>query len=150
MSGGGGWGAKKGLLSLDPKTQLGTDDAKDMQSFMDSFQKKGDTASPGTYVQFLVEAALPEQAQWSIPAARRWDFADVKTVTSVIGTPGAVVSADPLNAVASCPGLFGAVSSEGVHLFKPPSLKDDRKLTTRVDTPSSYVISNKRGPSWNH
>jgi hypothetical protein len=134
---------------LDPQTQLVTDDAKDMQSFMDSFQGNGGIASPGTYVQFFVEAAYPERAQWSLPTLRSWDFAETKAPTSVFGTPGAVFDADPCNAVASFPGLFGAVSSEGVHLYKGPSDNDDRKLTTKIDMPRSYVVSSKPAAMWN-
>lgn len=144
MSGGGGWGPKQGLLSLDPQTQLATDDHEDLQSFMDSFQGKGGIASPGTYVQFLVEAAYPGRAQWSIPNARHFDFSDMTAVTSVLGTPGAIVSADPFDAVTSYPSLFGAVSSEGMLLHKAPYPNDERELATKMDMPRSYVISNKR------
>jgi hypothetical protein len=114
-----------------------------MQSFMDSFQGNGGIAEPGTYVQFFVEAAYPERAQWSLPAIRTWDLQE-KTVTCVLGTTGAVVNPDPCNAVESFKDLFGAVSSEGVHLHKAPYTNDDRELATKIDMPRSYLAFSQR------
>jgi hypothetical protein len=114
-----------------------------MQSFMDSFQGNGGIAEPGTYVQFFVEAAYPERAQWLLPTVRSWALQE-KTVTSVFGTTGAVVNPDPCNAVASFENLFGAVSSEGVHLYKAPYIMDDRELATKIDMPRSYLVTSHR------
>jgi hypothetical protein len=59
VSGGGGWGVKKGLLSLDPqKSHFALSEEEEMQSF---FQGDGDSsfAAPGSEVQFF--ASLPSQ-----------------------------------------------------------------------------------------
>lgn len=65
MSGGGGWGDKKGLLSLDPQTKFSTTDDEDIDSFARSFLGQhsgsdktggsGDILSPGDYVSFFVD-----------------------------------------------------------------------------------------------
>ncbi|AEO53984.1 hypothetical protein MYCTH_2295979 [Thermothelomyces thermophilus ATCC 42464] len=132
VSGGGGWGAKQGLLSLDPQTEPLTDEDQDLQSFIDSFSRKYDDGSvdggsgsgsgiapPGWYVQFFVEAAYPEPQQYLIPEPRGYDPEErPRSVTTVFGTPGAVIGASPLDIVRSYPNLFGGVSSEGVYLVR--------------------------------
>ncbi|KAL2154347.1 hypothetical protein VTH82DRAFT_3023 [Thermothelomyces myriococcoides] len=131
LSGGGGWGPKQGLLSLDPKTDPLADDDQNLQDFIDSFSREydgsvdganGDNSSiapPGWYVQFFVEAAYPGPEQYLNSEPRNLDPEErPRSVTTVFGTPGAVVGASPLEVVRSYPGLFGGVSSEGVYLVK--------------------------------
>jgi hypothetical protein len=65
VSGGGGWGDKKGLLSLDPQTKFLTTDDEDIDSFARSFlgqhsdaeqtSGSGDIISPGDHVAFFVD-----------------------------------------------------------------------------------------------
>lgn len=60
MSGGGEWGAKASLLSLDPQTRHGRDSEEDeLDRFIKSFHGEDDAkelnAKPGDYVQFFVE-----------------------------------------------------------------------------------------------
>ncbi len=65
VSGGGGWGDKQGLLSLDPQTKYSSPDEDDVESFIRSF--KGDTSgagtvvAPGSYIQFFIEGPRPAQ-----------------------------------------------------------------------------------------
>lgn len=60
MSGGGEWGTKASLLSLDPQTSHGRESEKDeLDKFIKSFHRDEDAkdaiAKPGDYVQFFVE-----------------------------------------------------------------------------------------------
>ncbi|KAK3300951.1 uncharacterized protein B0H64DRAFT_314636 [Chaetomium fimeti] len=155
LSGGGGWGAKQGLLSLDPQTRPGTDDQRDLDSFQASFLggpggggggsdaappgsgNADSIVSPGSHVQFFVEAAYPTREQSLADWARRWDPVETReSVTAAFGTPGAVIGASPVDAVGSCPGLFGAVSSGGVFLSTRKG-----KVAAKVDAPRSYLVA---------
>ncbi|KAL2270118.1 hypothetical protein VTJ83DRAFT_2302 [Remersonia thermophila] len=92
LSGGGGWGSKRGLLSLDPETRLAgreNDDAEatehdSLGSFLASLKGEpsqdpdagpggagagaGGIASPGMYVQFLAEPPAPASAAATVAA----------------------------------------------------------------------------------
>lgn len=61
MSGGGGWGAKKGLLSLDPqRTHFSLSEEEEMQNFIQSMNGGGFTPQ-GFQIQFFMSApALPD------------------------------------------------------------------------------------------
>jgi hypothetical protein len=154
LSGGGGWGAKQGLLSLDPQTRIATDDQQDLDSFKASFHEgpggaaspagfpnRGGIVTPGSYVQFFVEAAYPTPEQSLANWARDWDPVESgETVTTAFGTPGAVIGASPADSISSFPSLFGAISSSGVYL----SRKGERglaELAAKMDSPRSYLIS---------
>ncbi|CRK46843.1 hypothetical protein BN1723_020146, partial [Verticillium longisporum] len=76
ISGGGGWGKKQGLLSLDTETQFSLTGEEDLESFIRSFhgQKGGDgedapldsgVVAPGSTLQFFTTAVgeLPEPRQ---------------------------------------------------------------------------------------
>ncbi|ELR06276.1 hypothetical protein VC83_05034 [Pseudogymnoascus destructans] len=62
VSGGGGWGIKAGLLSLDPETQFGSGEARydfsqpgsALDSDAEQTQALGQIAKPGSYIQFLI------------------------------------------------------------------------------------------------
>ncbi|RFU79103.1 hypothetical protein TARUN_3112 [Trichoderma arundinaceum] len=61
LSGGGGWGAKKGLLSLDPqRTHFSLSEEEEMQTFIQSMNGGGFTPQ-GSQIQFFMSApALPD------------------------------------------------------------------------------------------
>lgn len=146
MSGGGGWGAKQGLLSLDPQTTLDNAEHDDLESFMDSFSGKGGIVFPGSYVQFFMEAANPTRREYSQHIKRRWDPSDnAASPTVVLGTPGAALSAPP-SISGVWPSLFGAVSSEGMFLKSAQVQEADGgiMLTTKIDAPRSYVAATSR------
>ncbi|KAK4128558.1 hypothetical protein N657DRAFT_629636 [Parathielavia appendiculata] len=143
LSGGGGWGAKRGLLSLDPQTSLATDESQNLENFIRSFEgNAGGIVKPGTFVQFFVEAANPTREGLEAPSPRRWGPGwNSDTVTTVFGTSGAALNASPLDVVNSCPSLFGAISTEGVYVFK-----SDIRQSTKLDVPRSYLLSHQRFP----
>ncbi|KAB5563421.1 hypothetical protein GE09DRAFT_1285328 [Coniochaeta sp. 2T2.1] len=65
LSGGGGWGAKQGLLSLDPETRFETTEAEDIESFERDFMAGreggtggGSVVGPGDQVVFCVDAGI--------------------------------------------------------------------------------------------
>lgn len=63
VSGGGGWGLKHGLISLDPETRLDREDTShDFDSIdsvdNDQIQALGNIAKPGSWVQFLISHNL--------------------------------------------------------------------------------------------
>jgi hypothetical protein len=61
VSGGGGWGAKQGLLSLDPETSYSAPEQDDIDDFIRAFQERGNEdqldglVKPGSYILFCVE-----------------------------------------------------------------------------------------------
>jgi hypothetical protein len=137
---------------LDNQTGLAKDEDHDMDAFIGSFlatQNAGgiERKNRELYVQFFVEAAYPKDQEWVAPSSRRWDPADnLDAVTAVIGTPAGVVGAPPLDTASPCPGLFGAISSEGVYLCKKEGFPMAHTKLTKMDTPRSYVISHKGFP----
>ena len=149
VSGGGGWGAKKGLLSLDPETSLETQDHEDLENFIRSF--KGEDSSngsgivtPGSYVQFFTEGIYPRAYGQKAFYPNGSAYA--------LGTPferkpeedkkknkkGSEQINDPKRGWKADPGLFGALSSEGIYISS-----DDLgsgKFKTKIDAPSSCVV----------
>ncbi|KAK0729180.1 hypothetical protein B0T21DRAFT_370519 [Apiosordaria backusii] len=130
LSGGGGWGLKQGLLSLDPDTRYAREEHEDMESFIRSFKGEdatGGIVTPGSYVQFFTEVIPPtETTRPKLP----WPY---DCPTFAIGTSGGQTSSE----VETFPNLFGAVSSEGVYL----SSEKNAAITTKLDAPRSYVVS---------
>lgn len=130
VSGGGGWGLKQGLLSLDPNTRYAREEHEDMESFIRSFKREdatGGIVTPGSYVQFFTEAIPPTEKtrlKLAWPSDRP---------TFAIGTSGGKTSEE----VETFPDLFGAVSSEGVYI----SSEENAAITTKLDAPQSYVVS---------
>ncbi|KAL6895539.1 hypothetical protein HDV57DRAFT_13519 [Trichoderma longibrachiatum] len=58
LSGGGGWGAKKGLLSLDPQqTHFSLSEEEEMNNFMQSMNGEGFTPQ-GSQIQFFMSAPV--------------------------------------------------------------------------------------------
>ncbi|EAQ92726.1 hypothetical protein CHGG_00961 [Chaetomium globosum CBS 148.51] len=168
VSGGGGWGAKQGLLSLDPETQLATDEHHTLNNFKESFFQDpnyhgtpldlprlqsrrphglgnpGPAHSlipPGSLVQFFVEAAYPTPSQALAAWSRDWDPAESSaTITGAFGTPGAVIDPCPVNPVTDHPSLFGAVSATGVFLSRGP-MRGLPEIAAKLDSPRSYFVA---------
>ncbi len=148
MSGGGGWGSKQGLLSLDPQTALATDEDQDMQRFIDSFAEG--EASPEKFVQFFVEPShAPGQAVHYQPkvSAQRVDTANT---TWVIGTadsgtrPSSKTASTSTSdtAVETFEDLFGAASEAGLFLkWDPNQASQQHEGAIKVDVPRSHFVS---------
>ncbi|EFY98580.1 hypothetical protein X797_001949 [Metarhizium robertsii] len=122
LSGGGGWGPKKGLLSLDPQqTHFALSEAEEMERFMKTMDNSG-FAPPGAHIQFFVPAmASPEIT--TCPAT-----GVVFGVPLGIETSGEAGTAPKGYLVAD---HFGALSSQGVY------------LSDRTDTDSASCYESK-------
>ncbi|KAG6112880.1 hypothetical protein E4U14_001896 [Claviceps sp. LM454 group G7] len=107
LSGGGGWGAKKGLLSLDPReTFFASSEEEEMDKFVRTMNNSS-FAPPGAHIQFFVPARAPAEMVTSSASGL------------VFGVP---LTAEPAGQghVASKEGYlvadhFGALSAQGIY-----------------------------------
>ncbi|SPQ18706.1 f0b34f14-72c6-4337-9395-86dfa5e5da3c [Thermothielavioides terrestris] len=152
LSGGGGWGAKRGMLSLDPQTQLTKDEDQDFENFKASFESEGatgDLVTRGSYVQFLVSPVRPSRAGWITADSRRWDpYESSRTLpakpVTVFGTSAAPFRASLADSLNVWPNLFGAASSQAVYLSRYPAGQvsdDEPAVGSKMDAPYSYLAS---------
>ncbi|KAI5465892.1 hypothetical protein BGZ63DRAFT_479952 [Mariannaea sp. PMI_226] len=105
LSGGGGWGAKKGLLSLDPqRTHFSLSEEEEMQRFMQAMD--GDNLVPvGSSIQFFASTETTVE------------LSDGSFTGLVFGTPGmpSSPSEEPShNDFLIHNDQFGALSNEGI------------------------------------
>jgi hypothetical protein len=141
VSGGGGWGKKQGLLSLDPETSYTSETSQGMEDFIESFQNQYSGASqhgvvsPGSYLQFFIAPSTAVQAGELAPrelfeglaigTADSQDEFDVPNQDGMTNGSWTLV-----------PGHFGGVSSHGIfisgHGPRGP-------LQSKIDTPGSYL-----------
>jgi hypothetical protein len=124
LSGGGGWGAKKGLLSLDPDVSYAPREQDSVESFIKSFEARGDLSvqdhglvNPGSYVMFCVQSSALGLAEEDRP---KWkDEVSDMTLGVAASRDGEVTipqegRADgPIGIIR--PG-FGAFSASGLYL----------------------------------
>ncbi|KAH8603047.1 hypothetical protein B0O99DRAFT_18516 [Bisporella sp. PMI_857] len=155
VSGGGGWGIKQGLLSLDPQTKpyLVTD--KSLEDSNGSFEVQqdsalGNLASSGSWIQFfaahnttdvnsLVETQTPSILQLTTA------FGAVPSTVDDISQP--VYAGDNQGGVFhSYPGHFGAVSEAGLYVNQKGTdeLSKKESNSTKIDLPYSYVHQDHR------
>lgn len=162
MSGGGGWGLKQGLLSLDPENTLADAvDARydfDMPGSTDSgkLQALGSIAKPGSWVQFLT---LPIRSDPSDEIVRDNPSQEVLALRG----PGEVVlgsipsSIDEIPQVTSVsiggssaarpkitifPGHFGAQSENGLYVrsvSQRPASGKTIPIKTKIDVPFAHL-----------
>ncbi len=140
MSGGGGWGAKKGLLALDPETTYGTsasDEAALEQFERTLMQKLGGIAqegivTPGSHIQFFISPPGSFRSAGSKFAAPH-----------VFGVSHAGESKqDPQldDGVLVHNGLFGGLSDYGLYIRSQADAgSGKRSITTKLDAPFTFV-----------
>ncbi|KAH8675865.1 hypothetical protein BX600DRAFT_453742 [Xylariales sp. PMI_506] len=144
LSGGGGWGAKQGLLSLDPEISYSAADQDNIDIFIKSFEERGSQnqseglVSPGSYVMFCAEPA------WSADDIRE----SVQTGSDIIA---GVSDANELemahdgetSKVEVIPDQFGVVSSGGIYLTMEKSRgttdQHDGFFSTKIDVPRAVL-----------
>jgi hypothetical protein len=157
VSGGGGWGSKQGLLSLDPQTSCidDTDEAPfDFSSGSLEEQHAsalGNMAQPGAYIQFFVADSSQIECGDHLhgPAKRHLKAAEMFQNSLVIGTVPSTIDDLPQpqkNNGQEASGIrgshikirlghFGCVSESGMflsHTEVEPSHSDDQiELTNR-------------------
>lgn len=147
MSGGGEWGAKANLLSLDPQTSYGLEsEHEELLRFQKSFYGNDEaseaTAKPGDFVQFFVDgdadvaAVLKSRESVSQPAHYPTVIFGVgDLVGEELKSPGADESVSAGKRLAwLAPDHFGGFSAEGLYIDSP---KD--KLKTKLDAPGTSV-----------
>ncbi|KAF3360527.1 hypothetical protein VdG1_01487 [Verticillium dahliae VDG1] len=155
ISGGGGWGKKQGLLSLDTETQFSLTGEEDLESFIRSFhgQKGGDgedapldsgVVAPGSTLQFFTTAV------GELPEPRQADFSLTEHICGELDAFGVSkhIHEKPKVSLGGVswtilPGKFGAVSSECMYVYNMdaagPQNGDTGRLQTKVNIPESYI-----------
>ncbi|KAK1832895.1 hypothetical protein QBC39DRAFT_403783 [Podospora conica] len=133
LSGGGGWGVKQGLLSLDPQTRYDVAEEEDVESFMRSFHGEeagGGVVAPGSWVQFMVEAVEVGGGEGG-------------GLATILGThvgEGSLGGAG--GEVEVLGGVFGAASSQGIYVATGAAgHTEDGEIVTKIDAARAYVGS---------
>lgn len=148
MGGGGEWGAKASLLSLDPKTShTPQSEADELDKFMRSFNGEQDAkdaiAQPGDYVQFFVERdakQLPPEKVNNLKALQEYPpirFGCGDLHMRDIDLPDRIVSGrqrDRGHTEQFYSDHFGAHSAEGIYLSS-----SDIGPNTKMDVPGATV-----------
>lgn len=141
VSGGGGWGAKQGLLSLDPETTYAAPEQVDIDMFIKAFEERNSASqpssegivSPGSYIMFCAEPQRVvdrDNAPFSSvdPPGSRLTLAVAPNNEVMEGAKKDKTMVDVVS------GHFGAASSTGLYLHAPHS-----SYTTKIDTPYSAI-----------
>lgn len=135
VSGGGGWGAKKGLLSLDPqRTHFAPSEEESLMRFMGSMEDS-DFAPLGSYIQFCT----PLRAMSTAPTDSSVDEA------IVFGVHDADMPSRECEKLVIHQGLFGALSNKGIFTSGPSGQE------SKLSVPNSRVFTldgEKNNVSW--
>jgi hypothetical protein len=155
VSGGGGWGPKQGLLSLDPETSLARfaearyDYDSNDSGNDDQVQALGNTAKPGSWIQFLIYHEASAGARGddasSIAAAPSYNVVNSLAFGSIPSTIDDIPLPKSMSDVAGgnegpgaliegIEGHFGAQSEVGIYINLQ---KGDKVLSSKVDVPQS-------------
>ena len=164
LSGGGGWGLKEGLLSLDPQTTYRDSNESRYdysEGFLDEQQASalGNVAQEGDFIQFLVAAKNDEGPVNSLPRnePEEVDFTQSSTVVGVVPSTvddvhDEIKNVSTTSNIQIYPGHFGIVSESGIFLGGVKEKKTDngkviRSIETKIDLPFSYFYEEhgKRG-----
>ncbi|KAI0387929.1 hypothetical protein F5Y04DRAFT_241337 [Hypomontagnella monticulosa] len=153
MSGGGGWGLKQGLLSLDPETTYSPPDQDDIEMFIRAFHERdspnpsGGLATPGSYIMFCVE---PHYIGSEIESSQH-----MTPTTSIGVAPNndeEITPMDTSNNVKIIDNHFGVVSKAGLFLKATElphtigisktdeSAEESQVFTTKVNLPRAFLV----------
>lgn len=147
VSGGGGWGAKQGLLSLDPDIMYAQSEQKDVGAFVKTFLERNSAEPsfglvlPGSYVLFCVEPYLTAEQKTSLK---------LPPVLSLgVSPPAEDVQHDPTSVsdrIRFLDGYMGLQSADGLFVKELPEV-DGRKpakagspQSTRISVPRSFIV----------
>ncbi|GAW12030.1 hypothetical protein ANO14919_013850 [Xylariales sp. No.14919] len=154
LSGGGGWGLKQGLLSLDPETSFSLPDQDDeMEMFIRSFREResgepsSGLAAPGSFLLFCVEphvTGTEGPGQHPIPT-KAWSFGVAPNPDYM---PRYLPHSDPVEIIS---GHFGVSSTSGLFLRAIPEFvgissnggeaKSEASFTSKIDVPGAYFCT---------
>lgn len=135
VSGGGGWGAKKGLLSLDPQqTHFALSEEESLDRFMGSMEAS-DFAPIGSYIQFLT------------PLKASSDSLDEGSSVEgiVFGVHDSSLASRDGQEFRIHDGLFGALSNKGIFI------SDATAAESKLSVPNSrvfYLKNNSGASGW--
>jgi hypothetical protein len=162
MSGGGGWGKKQGLLSLDPEVsfeeagkegivalssvfsdnaQRTTHDATlafEQRMFMEDLSTLSQAAEPGDYVQFFasIEQEEPSKTQKTHPPVLEESISyNFGVVSDAEALPSQTEHQRYLKVV---PNHFGALSEKAITFLQP--VDDVHESRSKIDVPGSRVV----------
>ncbi|KAJ4422158.1 hypothetical protein N0V82_003242 [Gnomoniopsis sp. IMI 355080] len=148
LSGGGEWGAKASLLSLDPQTIYGEESEEDeLDRFQRSFHGEGTAEGaitrPGDFVQFFVEGtpvmrggpmALTDAAGYPL---RSFGVGEFRKETNGPKSDGHSLQKSR-HLVQLAPFHFGAFSAEGLYLTSTGSVNSTK---TKINTPGTNIYT---------
>ena len=173
MSGGGGWGSKQGLLSLDPQRSY-TDNGEAKFDFSNGLLEEQQAsvltcmAQPGAYIQFFVADSSKTNHRERLPEPANLSNVDLFQKSLVIGTVPSTIDDVPKSQQSSEQGVsgaksssimarlghFGFVSESGMflsHTEVDSSHSDEQDeiispdINTKIDLPYSYFYRD----TWN-
>lgn len=146
VSGGGGWGVKQGLLSLDPQTTYNTSqepryDHSSQDQTIEEQQTSalGSIAKPGSYIQFFLAKGLSDTSRVEAYDARKLRYTTIlgavpSTMDDIPAVnTGIVPELEGDERIKYIPKCFGAVSESGIFITTPYN------TTSKLDIPFSYV-----------
>ncbi|KXH47307.1 hypothetical protein CSAL01_08464 [Colletotrichum salicis] len=145
QSGGGGWGKKAGLLSLDPEVKYSaSSEEEDLDSFIRSFENRNEgggvdaeqgVIAPGSYIQYFVVPPFTAAKVHAV-VEKESQFTDCFGMTD-----DARLEASALVPVSkawqSIRHQFGAVTTHGLFIecrSEPPLVRE-----TKLDVPGAWI-----------
>ncbi|KAM7208022.1 hypothetical protein V8F20_001568 [Naviculisporaceae sp. PSN 640] len=161
LSGGGGWGDKKGLLSLDPESRYSTDEQDSVEDFIRSFKGQDSAENGGSgvgiipensWVQFFVERGPRYQEFGSREKPAPRPYQEIKQLSSHYDTVCLAVRdeiSEPrlkYKTIRVAQDYFGVTTAGGLYLESEPVKtgpfrKDGRGVVcTKLAVPRAQVV----------
>ncbi|PMD39868.1 hypothetical protein L207DRAFT_512835 [Hyaloscypha variabilis F] len=161
LSGGGGWGVKEGLLSLDPQTTYSDSNESRYDYSEGSLDERqisalGSLAREGAFIQFLVATKLDEDTAITTLQGNEHSSDDFRRHATVVGVVPSTIDdvhdeqqqIPTISDIQIYPGHFGMVSESGIFLRRGAKKmdmgEDIRSIETKVDLPFSYFYQEYR------
>ncbi|KAM0332429.1 hypothetical protein ACHAQA_002710 [Verticillium albo-atrum] len=159
VSGGGGWGKKQGLLSLDTTTQYPLTGDEDLEAFIRSFSSRegGETdatldsgvVAPGSTIQFFITPTPQMPDRTLVDLSPRSLTEGLYGELDAFGVTPRVADKPRVGPLGESwtilPGRFGAVSAECMYLYNMDAerAKDTPtgRLQTKIDVPDSFITT---------
>jgi hypothetical protein len=153
VSGGGGWGAKQGLLSLDPQLTYSEDNHIPLEMSGTSLEEQqtsalGNIAKPGSFIRFFARTSWKPWVGVDSEAPKIFKSFDPATRTVVIGTSQSTIDMVPEELpqkgdetfIRFQSGAFRCSSQSGVFITKEPTT-DGTTHKTKLDMPGAFLFT---------
>jgi hypothetical protein len=132
VSGGGGWGAKKGLLSLDPQqTHFSLSEEEEMEQFQRTMDNGSEFAPAGSTIQFLT---APPSIDGEVP--------DVPLAMFGVSGTGHLQLDEEVREGHWVDGHFGALANDAIYISDPSMLDAPETAAlahTKLSVPNSRI-----------